>query len=120
VEQTDTRWMTVLEKRGLLQVAHILQEYGMVSVTEVSDLKQDDFSELECRGVKKSHQVSGSSKSPNSITSFEERKDSQGKDTFDLSDWWSSLKGHDTMTIEQEREQKSESFFKKFIYKSGK
>ena len=25
---------------------------------------------------------------PDSITSFEERKDSKGKDTFDLSDWW--------------------------------
>ena len=25
-----------------------------------------------------------------SIKSFEERKDSQGKDTFDLSDWWKS------------------------------
>jgi hypothetical protein len=27
---------------------------------------------------------------PDSITSFEERKDSKGKDTFDLSDWWKS------------------------------
>jgi hypothetical protein len=25
-----------------------------------------------------------------SIKSFEERKDSKGKDTFDLSDWWKS------------------------------
>ncbi len=25
-----------------------------------------------------------------SIKSFEERKDSKGKDTFDLSDWWES------------------------------
>jgi hypothetical protein len=25
-----------------------------------------------------------------SIKSFEERKDSEGKDTFDLSDWWKS------------------------------
>ena len=25
-----------------------------------------------------------------SIQSFEERKDSKGKDTFDLSDWWKS------------------------------
>jgi hypothetical protein len=94
-------------------------QYGIVSVTEVSELKQDDFSELESRGVKKSHSVSGSSKSPDPITSFVERKDSKGKDTFDSSDWWSSLKGGDTMTMEQEREQKSESFFKKFIYESG-
>jgi hypothetical protein len=27
---------------------------------------------------------------PASIKSFEKRKDSQGKDTFDLSDWWKS------------------------------
>ncbi len=26
----------------------------------------------------------------NNIKSFEERKDSKGKDTFDLSDWWKS------------------------------
>ena len=25
---------------------------------------------------------------PDSIKSFEERKDNKGKDTFDLSDWW--------------------------------
>jgi hypothetical protein len=27
---------------------------------------------------------------PDSIKSFEERKDNKGKDTFDLSDWWKS------------------------------
>ena len=29
-------------------------------------------------------------KNTDSIKSFEERRDSKGKDTFDLSDWWKS------------------------------
>ena len=55
VEQTNTGWLTVLEKRGLLQVEHILQQYGIGSVTEVSELEPDVFSELQTRGIKTFH-----------------------------------------------------------------
>ncbi len=50
VEQTDTGCLVVIEKRGLFQEVHILQKYGIDSVTEVSDLKQDNFNEFENQG----------------------------------------------------------------------
>ena len=34
-----------------------------------------------------------------SIKSFEERKDSKGKDTFDLSDWWKSEREKNSMAL---------------------
>ena len=37
----------VLEKEGLHHAAHILENYGIVSETEVSELDQDDLSKLE-------------------------------------------------------------------------
>ena len=42
----------VLEKQGLHQAEHILENYGIDSETEVSELDQDDFSKLEsaCKG----------------------------------------------------------------------
>ena len=45
----------MLEKEGMYQVAHILEEYGIDSKTDVSDLQQDDFSPLESRGFKTLH-----------------------------------------------------------------
>jgi hypothetical protein len=45
----------LLEKQGLHQAAHILEQYGIGSATEVSELKKDDFSELEARGLKPFH-----------------------------------------------------------------
>ena len=50
VEQTDTGWLTVFEKRGILQETLFLQQYGIGSDTEVSELEPDDFSEMETRG----------------------------------------------------------------------
>jgi hypothetical protein len=35
VEETDTGWMTVLEKNGLGPAAEILENYGIDSETEV-------------------------------------------------------------------------------------
>ncbi len=40
-------WRTVFEKQGLHQTAHILENYGIGSETEVSELDQDDLSKLE-------------------------------------------------------------------------
>jgi hypothetical protein len=51
----DKGWLAMLGKRGLLQAAHIVQQYGIHSVTEVFELKQVDFRELENRGVKPLH-----------------------------------------------------------------
>ena len=36
VEETDTGWLTVLEKKGLHQAAGILENYGIASETDVS------------------------------------------------------------------------------------
>jgi hypothetical protein len=44
VEETDTGLRTVLEEQGLHQSAHILENYGIDSETEVSELNQYDFS----------------------------------------------------------------------------
>ena len=40
----------MLENKGLLQVADILEKYGIVSQTDLSELDQDIFSELESLG----------------------------------------------------------------------
>ena len=52
VEVTHTAWWELLLKHGLLQVADILEKYGIASVIDVSELKQDDFDELETLGLK--------------------------------------------------------------------
>ncbi len=38
------------EEKGLYQVVDILEKYGICSETDVSELEQHDFSELESRG----------------------------------------------------------------------
>ncbi len=45
--ETDTGARALLEKPGLHQAAHILEEYGICSETDLSELDQHDFSELE-------------------------------------------------------------------------
>ena len=52
VEVTHTVWRELLLKHGLLQVADILEKYGIASVIDVSELKQDDFDTLETLGLK--------------------------------------------------------------------
>ena len=46
VKQTDTGWLTVLEKNGLRLAADIFVNYGIDSETDLSVLDQDDFSKL--------------------------------------------------------------------------
>jgi hypothetical protein len=43
VEETETGWQAVLGKQGLHQAVDILEKYGIVSETDVSELDQDDF-----------------------------------------------------------------------------
>ena len=50
VEQTDTGWLTVLEKNGLRVATDILEDYGIDSETDLPVIDQDDFSKLTCRG----------------------------------------------------------------------
>ena len=38
VEQRDTGWLTVLDKKGLHQASDILEKYGIDSETDVSVL----------------------------------------------------------------------------------
>ena len=57
VEQTDTGWLTVLEKNGLRPVADILENYGIGSETDVSLLDPDDLSNLESQGLKPIHEI---------------------------------------------------------------
>ena len=52
VEQTDTGWLTVLEKNGLRVSVDILEDYGIDSETDLSVLDQDDFRKLASRGMK--------------------------------------------------------------------
>ena len=52
VEVRHTAWRQLLLKDGLLQVVDILEKYGIVSVTDVPELKEVDFSELETLGLK--------------------------------------------------------------------
>ncbi len=47
MEQTDTGWLTVLEKNGLRLTADILENYGIDSETDLSVVDQDDFSEIK-------------------------------------------------------------------------
>ena len=55
VEQTDTGWLTVLEKNGLRLAAEIFENYRIDSETDLSVLDQDDFSKLVSRGLKPLH-----------------------------------------------------------------
>ena len=87
MEEQEDGWLTVLEKNGLGPAAAILENYGIDSETDLLVLDQDDFSKLASRGlkplyVKKLERWCGALR--------ERRKDSKGKDTFDLSDWWKS------------------------------
>jgi hypothetical protein len=43
VEEEDTGWLAVLEKKGLHQAAEILDNYGINSETDVSVVDRDDF-----------------------------------------------------------------------------
>ncbi len=52
VEVTHTAWRELLHKHGLLPVADILEKYGIASVIDVSEMKQDDFDALEALGLK--------------------------------------------------------------------
>ncbi len=52
VEDWDTGWLVVIEKKGLHQAVDILENYGIDSETDVSVLDQDDFSKLSSRGIK--------------------------------------------------------------------
>ena len=52
VEGEETGWLTVLEKKGLHQVADILDKYGINSETDVSVLDRDDFCKLVSEGLK--------------------------------------------------------------------
>ena len=52
VEQTDTGWLTVLEKNGLRLAADILENYGIDSETDMSLLDQDNLRNLVSQGLK--------------------------------------------------------------------
>jgi hypothetical protein len=52
VEVTHIACRELLHKHGLLPVADILEKYGIASVIDVSELKQDDFIALEDLGLK--------------------------------------------------------------------
>ena len=46
VEGEESDWLSELEKKGLHQVAEILENYGINSETDVSVLDRDDFCKL--------------------------------------------------------------------------
>jgi hypothetical protein len=52
VQQTDTGWLTVLEKNGLCLAVEILENDGIDSETDLSVIDQDDFRKLDSRGLK--------------------------------------------------------------------
>jgi hypothetical protein len=52
MERTDTGWMVVLEKKGLHEVAGILENYGIDSETDVSLLDQGDLRNLVSQGLR--------------------------------------------------------------------
>jgi hypothetical protein len=52
VEGEETGCLTVFEKKGLHQVADILDKYGINSETDVSVLDRDDFWKLVSEGLK--------------------------------------------------------------------
>ena len=49
---TPTDWLAVLEKKGLYQVACILETYGIESENDVSLLDQGDMRKLVSQGLK--------------------------------------------------------------------
>jgi hypothetical protein len=51
-ELAKEKWRALLETNGLLQVVNILEDYGIGSESDVSELNQDDFSKLESLGLK--------------------------------------------------------------------
>ena len=53
VEDKDTDWRALLENKGLHQEADILEKDWIVCETDVSELEQDYFSELESLGLKR-------------------------------------------------------------------
>ena len=52
VGEKDIALRELLHKHGLIQVTDILEKYEIDSVTDVSDLKKDDFSALETLRLK--------------------------------------------------------------------
>jgi hypothetical protein len=88
MEEQEDGWLTVLEKNGLGPAAAILHNYGIDSETDLLVLDPDDFSKLASRGLKPFHVKKlerwCEAVRERAIKSFEERKDSKGKDTFDL------------------------------------
>ena len=51
-EEKGTGWSELLQKQGLHQVTDILDKYGIGSATDVSELKDHDFIQLEALGLK--------------------------------------------------------------------
>jgi hypothetical protein len=51
MEGEDTGWLSELEKKGLHQVAGILENYGIASETDVSLLDQGDLRNLVSQGL---------------------------------------------------------------------
>jgi len=51
-EEEGTVCLEALQKQGLHQVADILDKYGIASSTDVSELKDHDFIQLETLGLK--------------------------------------------------------------------
>lgn len=49
--EVDRGWHALLEKKELHQVEDILEKNGIGSETDVSELQQHDFSDLESRGL---------------------------------------------------------------------
>ncbi len=52
VEEKDTVWREQLHRHELIQEEDILEKYGIDSVTDVSELKKDDFRVLETLRLK--------------------------------------------------------------------
>jgi hypothetical protein len=46
VEDRDTGWVVVFEKKGMYQTVDILENYGIDSDTDVSVIDQDNFNKL--------------------------------------------------------------------------
>ena len=52
MEGADTGWLSEFEKKGLHQVAEILENYGIDSETDVSLLDQGDLQNLVSQGLR--------------------------------------------------------------------
>ena len=52
MEEQEDGWLTVLEQNGLGPAATILDDYGIASEADLLVFDQDDFSKLDCRGLK--------------------------------------------------------------------